>query len=186
MSKKDQGRARSFALISYQDEETIKAVLKANNSRIRNFAYILHDKDTHDDGSPQEVHFHILLDMYNPMSLSACRRLFPQGDGVPNTLGQVMRDKCDCFNYLDHANLEGKFHYSHDGIRSNDIEYWERCIDSGDTDDKCIKICEDIIARVPLFIMLQRYGREFVIYRDKYVSYAADMKREEETPVDGV
>lgn len=169
-------RNRNFCLISYLSEEVIQSVLRVEKRRIRHYAYIRHDKDVKEDGSPQEVHFHILLQMQNAMTLSAVRNLFPKEQ---NTLGQVMRDKSDCFSYLDHSDLPDKFHYDHKLIVSDDIGYWQSVEKGDDGDDKLLGILEDIIAHVPLRTLAKRYGRDCVIYYERYREFAFSMADED-------
>lgn len=169
-------RNRNWCLITYHSEDTIRAVLFANKSRIRHYAYILHDKDTKEDGSPQEVHFHILLQFNNALSLSAVRNLFPKEQ---NTLGQAMRDKADCFVYLDHSDCPDKFHYDHRSIKSDDLRYWENVECGGDNEEKLMGILDDILSHVPLREIARRYGRDVVIYYSRYKEFAIEMADEE-------
>lgn len=166
-------RARNYALITYHSEEVIKTVLSEYSSRIRNFAYIMHDKDTKEDGSLQEVHYHVLLQLTNAMTLSAVRKIFPVGQ---NTLGQIVRDKADCFNYLDHADCPEKYHYDHSLIVSNDLAYWEG-LQSGEADDKTLSLLDDIIQDIPLRELARRYGRDVVLNYFKYREFAKMLRR---------
>lgn len=169
-------RNRNWCLITYHSEDTIKAVLSVNKNRIRHYAYILHDRDTKEDGSPQEVHYHVLLQFNNPLSLSAVRNLFPKEQ---NTLGQAMRDKADCFVYLDHSDCPDKFHYDHALIKSDDLRYWENVECGGDNEEKLMGILDDILSHVPLREIARRYGRDAVIYYSRYKEFAIEMADEE-------
>ncbi len=171
-------RARNYALITYHSEEVIKSVLSEYASRIRNFAFIMHDKDTKEDGSLQEVHFHVLLQLTNAMTLSAVRKMFPVGQ---NTLGQIVRDKADCFDYLDHAGCPEKYHYDHSLIVSNDLAYWEG-LQSGEADDKTLSLLDDILEGVSPRELVRRYGRDVALNFYKYREFAKMMRRLE-TPV---
>lgn len=175
-------RSRNFCLITYHSEETLLSVLSRYSSRVRHYAYILHDRDTNDDGSLKEKHFHLLLQLNNAMTLSAVRRLFPavldeKGKEI-STLGQPMRDKSDCFVYLDHADLPDKYHYPHDDIKSDDLGYWNG-VQRGEADDKTLNIIDDIIACVPFRELAQRYGRDLVLNFSRYRDFAEAVRREE-------
>ena len=52
-------RVRNWALITYHSEDIIKAVLQVNAERIRHWAYIKHDKDTNEDKTLKEAHYHV-------------------------------------------------------------------------------------------------------------------------------
>lgn len=161
-------RCRNWTLITYHPETVIEEVMRLQAGRIRHFAYILHDKDTDDEGKPLAVHYHLLIQLNNAMTLRAVQGLFPPNQ---NTLGQAMRDKADCFNYLDHADKSGKYHYSHELIKSDDIGFWERC-ERGESDDKTMLIIDDIIACVSFRELAKRYGRDLVLNYQKYRDFA--------------
>lgn len=164
-------RVRSYELITYHSQDVIEAVLMANKSKIRHFAFILHDKDVKDDGSPAEPHFHVLLCFNNAMTSSAVVKLFPVGQ---NTFPAPMRDKADCFNYLDHADCPDKFQYSHELIVSDDLDYWHDLQrgQNGNDDYRVLNIIDDILAFVPRYELARRYGRDIIINYDRYKEYA--------------
>ncbi len=187
-------RCRNYGLITYHSEETIKTVLQTYAGRIRHFAYILHDKDTyehdvyekdkngnttdkilHKKGETKEKHYHLLLSMNNAMTLTAIRALFPIG---ANTLGQAIRDKADCFNYLNHKDAPDKYQYPDKAIICDDFDYWKG-IQSGESDDRTLNIIDDIISGVGFRELAKRYGRDLVINYQKYWSFAKNVKRTE-------
>lgn len=172
-------RARNYSLVTYHSEETVKAVIRANINRIRHWAYCIHDKDVKEDGTPQEVHIQIMLNLNYASTLLAVRRMFPgEVDGQKfNTLGQVVRDLDSCFEYLSHENQENKFHYPHDSVQCDNRAYWEKQI-SDDDNNKALLIISDILDGERLWVMLQRYGRDFVIHREQYYDFARLVREE--------
>lgn len=167
---KNTSRVRNYELITYHTEEVIKAVLSVNSSRVRHYAYILHDKDVKDDGSSAEVHFHVLLCFNNAITASAVTKLFPEGQ---NTFPAPMRDKADCFNYLDHADCPDKYQYPHESIVCDDLGYWQD-LQRGEDDIqyRVLNIIDDILSGIGLYELAKRYGRDIVINYDRYKDFA--------------
>lgn len=161
-------RGRNFALISYHSLETIKTVLTAYEGRISHWAYILHDKDTNEKGELKEPHYHLLLVFYNPLTISACRALFPIG---ANTLGKFIDDKSRCFTYLDHSSTPDKFQYSADAIVCDDLNYWIS-LQAGEPDDKTLNIIDDLCDGVSFYELARRYGRDLVVNYSRYKDFA--------------
>ena len=113
--------------------------------------------------------------MNNPITLSAVRALFPIG---ANTLGHAVRDKADCFNYLNHKDKPEKYQYPDEAIICDDWKYW-KSIQSGENDDKTLNILDDILAGVGFRELAKRYGRDLVINYHKYREFAKAMERTE-------
>lgn len=175
MANKKSNRVRNFEMITYQSEEVIQAVLRLYEVRIRHYAYILHDKDIKEDGTLVAEHYHVLLVFNNAMTVTAVQKLFP--DNGQNTFPAPMRDKADCFNYLDHADCPDKYQYSREAIVCDDLDYWTD-LQRGDTDDdRVLNIIDDILEKVPLYELARRYGRDLVINFDRYRSFAYQVAR---------
>ncbi len=192
-------RFRNYGLITYHSEEVVKMVLQVHAKRIRHWAYILHDKDTyehdvyekdekgnttanllHRKGDIKEKHFHLLLCMNNAMSLAAVRNLFPTG---ANTLGQGIRDKSDCFNYLNHKDKPEKYQYPDEAIICDNPDYW-KSIQGGEDDDRTINILDDIISGVGFRELAKRYGRDLVVNYHKYWEFAKAVERTERADIE--
>ena len=78
-----------------------------------------------------------------------------------------------------HKDDPDKYQYPESDIISNDINYYEKlCLegDKVDNDNKAESIIMDILKGVNPRIMLSRYGREYVINREKYRDYAQDIR----------
>lgn len=174
-------QSRNFSLVTYHSEEILKAVL-LGVSRIRHFAYIYHDKDKKEDSEElKEPHFHVLLNLNQPMTESAVKKLFPADKTV---LTQPMRDKASCWNYLTHEDKPDKFQYEKSLVKCDDLKYWESLQEGGNDQEKYINILRDIISRVPLMDLVERYGRDVIINYDKYrqFAHAVDMEERPFTP----
>lgn len=172
-------RTRNFSLITYLPEEAVLSVIRANISSIRHWAYCLHDHDVKDDGTPQELHIHVMLNLNSAKTESAVRKMFPKeynGEKC-NTLSQVVHDLDGCFEYLTHDNEKSKYKYPKESVQCDDLTYWQSQIAEEDT-NKALLIISDILDGESLWVLLKRYGREFVIHRDQYVDFARLVREE--------
>ena len=159
-------RYYSISLISYLSKSKVDGVLKAHLKDIRRFAYILHDKDTKEDGTLKEPHFHILLYTYNAHSISAFRKWF-RGD--QNTLAKIISDDISAYDYLTHFNEPSKYQYSADLIYKYNFKDIEEC----EQDNNGYDILELLLKGFPLRLIAKRYGKDFIYH---YTAYRALME----------
>lgn len=185
-------RFRNFNIVFYGSEGELCKILRLNNDRISKYAYCVHDKDTYledrfDDsgncvnvkGDLEKIHIHCNLEFYNALSFSACKKMFTTETDNPRVEHTI--DKQLMFEYLIHKNDKDKYQYPYSEIVSNDIAHFEKYCKYGEKiggDEKAILIIEDLLKGVPLRLMLYRYGREFIINKEKYISFAQDLKQE--------
>lgn len=165
-----QKKYRSFCLTSYLSKSQLAEVLYRHDRQIRAYAYIEHNKDINEDGTPKERHLHILLRLINNRTLDDVRNWFKgytDLSGLPiNTLGQVMHDISSSFEYLTHdteqARAEGKHLYDPTEIVSNDIQYFK---DSTLHDEDNISLAlMEMCDGIPLQEVAKKYGRDFIIH----------------------
>ena len=155
-------RVRFFSLISYLSESEFLPILQ-DNSRIRNYIYIYHDKDK------CEPHYHICLNTFNAHSQTAVCKWFKISD--TNTFSEEIHSS-NIYGYLTHSlpKYKDKYQYSESELRSNDIEFWRRF---SPTADIAQSIIADLLDGKSLREMLSLYGREFVINYNKYRYFAS-------------
>ena len=155
-------RVRFFSLISYLSESEFLPILQ-DNSRIRNYIYIYHDKDK------CEPHYHICLNTFNAHTQTAVCKWFKINDA--NTFSEEIHSS-NIFGYLTHSlpKYKDKYQYSENELRSNDIEFWRRF---SPTADIAQSIIADLLDGKSLREMLFLYGREFVINYNKYRYFAS-------------
>lgn len=165
-----QKRYRAFCLSSYLSKIQIAEVLERHSRQVRAYAYIEHNRDKNEDGTPKERHIHLLLKLVNNTTVEAVRNWFKgytDVNGLPiNTLGQPMHDITSSFDYLTHeteqARAEGKELYSKEEIISNDIQYFQdnTLYDEDNISLALAEMCEGI----PLQEVARKYGRDFIIH----------------------
>lgn len=179
--KMSNSRTRNFSLTSYLDAAKINLTLLAHENQIRFYAYILHDKDTNEDGTLKEPHYHIIIVTYNAKTVSAVRRWFygwvdKEGKDI-NTLGQACNDIYNAYDYLYHKNQPDKYQYDSDLIVSNNKGHF---LGSADTDiDSATQMLFDLVKGVSYRQMAKKYGRDFIFHYQALRVLGYDMICEE-------
>lgn len=79
------------------------------------WAYALHDRDVHKDGSPVAPHYHCYAEVTNPRSLLSWADAF----GIPVVAIQAVRDKSQLLQYFTHSNNPDKYVYPKDILHTN-------------------------------------------------------------------
>lgn len=148
---------------------------------LRHFALCFHDKDTNEDGTPKAPHIHYLLNLQKDKTTQWCCNTFAryqaeQGvEEIQNTLCEVATDPTQMYRYLRHADDLDKVQYDIDEVITDDSAYWfireEKRYSDYDDKNQALNIVTDIMSGVSQMEMLRRYGREYVINRDKYMAF---------------
>lgn len=178
-------RFRNFAGISYINKDVLRYILK-NVLNSNHFAIIKHDKDVDKQGDLKQEHLHFIVNLNNAMTLTAFGAYFKNED--QNTLYQPMIDKSGAFDYLTHANNPEKHKYEEKEVEVvGGIDFWKKIV----ADDKTNSIIDDLIHKVRMRDMVDRYGRDFVInyrkyYEIAYIIEGQDFAEEVKSGLDGL
>lgn len=128
MEKKEKKeiKARLFNIMQYVkhketgeellNEETIKNAL--SKAKLERWAYILHDKDTNEDGTLKEPHWHIVLEFENRVLLKSVAKWF----GIEENFVEVPTGRnafMSCAKYLVHWKTEEKYQYEWEEVKDN-------------------------------------------------------------------
>lgn len=159
------------------DPEGLANFVKDNISVVEEYAYILHDRDVKEDGTPKDPHFHFLF------VLRRSRRLADIQSCMKKTLqGTVMLQPCHSvsgsYGYLTHENDDNKVLYDESCIVSSAAKsYWISDIPSNERDKSCDTImCAylDLLNSMPLTDCAKKYGRDFIIHYNHIKSLLLD------------
>lgn len=159
------------------DEEGLSNFVKDNNSVVDEYAYILHDRDFKEDGTPKEPHYHFLF------VLRRSRRLADIQSCMKKTLqGNVMLQSCHSvpgsYGYLTHETEDSKVHYDESSIVSSaDSSFWKADISSHGRDkssDSIMCAYFDLLNSMPLQECAKKYGRDFIIHYNHIKSLLLD------------
>lgn len=107
---------RSFAGTLYPDSESYdcEQLLSIIRSKFIDWAYILHDKDTDDNGELKKPHIH-WVGRATPRTLSVVSNFL----GLPENDIEVVKSFDNMVMYLIHLNDIDKFQYSPDDVETN-------------------------------------------------------------------
>lgn len=107
---------RSFAGTLYPDSESYDCehLLSVIRSKFTDWAYILHDKDTDENGVLKKPHIH-WVGRATPRYLSVVANFL----GLPENNIEVVRNFDNTVCYLIHLNDIDKYQYSPDDVESN-------------------------------------------------------------------
>lgn len=187
MAGNNNGRYRPYEVIFYGSFDDLLELLKRYKERIAHFAFIYHDKDIYEEdneelghkkGELKKPHFHLLLDFYNGHTFTSVKRMFTTQDDKPRV--ERISDRQAKFEYLTHNNYPEKYQYSEDEIYSNNIEYYKNICKRGDrrdNDNLAMQIVEDLLKGTSPYIMLSRYGRDYVIHKAQYNDMKFDIEQ---------
>lgn len=148
-------RSRAFACVLYPEDFTHKDILNFITSHF-DYAYILHDKDTLEDGSLKKPHYHVIIKFQNPRSLSKIKEIL--------NLNYI--ETCNFYSYsryLIHLDDSNKHQYSRACIISNIREQVSACLGSEICSSNLdAKILLDYIkTNKPNFYELTFYAHDF-------------------------
>jgi hypothetical protein len=107
---------RSFAGTLYPDSESYdcEILLSTIRSKFTDWAYILHDKDTDENGELKKPHIH-WVGRATPRCLSVVSNFL----GLPENDIEVVKNFDNMVMYLIHLNDIDKFQYSPDDVETN-------------------------------------------------------------------
>lgn len=113
---------RRAEFVLYPESDDLTAIIKAiksPKSPIKRYAYILHDKDVKEDGTPIKPHYHVIVDVggdKGPFSLNALAKLLKLPLHRLELSKQPFKYRCA---YLIHLFDVEKYHYSVDEVTAN-------------------------------------------------------------------
>lgn len=100
--------------LEYMSQGDVEAGLDHN--AVQDYAYILHDKDVHEDGTPVAPHWHIMIRFKRPVQTESLCKWF----GIKsNMIGYILGTFGDAVAYLTHRNKPEKYQYLDEEIKSN-------------------------------------------------------------------
>ena len=104
--------------IMQQEEYLTKEAIEAglDHNAVKDYAYILHDKDTKPDGSNKAAHWHIMIRFKDSVPTESICKWF----GIKENYINKIRGKFgDALAYLTHQNAPDKYQYLEENVISN-------------------------------------------------------------------
>lgn len=173
----NQDRASKFQCIwlrTYDCEELFLDRLRS--SACDAWSYIVHNKDSNEDGSPCMPHIHALLHFpaCDRIRLTSLDKWFTQ-----NTEVEVPIDKQACFDYQIHANNPDKFQYDESERKTFNISlllssaYQRQQKSEEDKQQANADFIKDLRELVPYDLAI-KYGRDYIKNRHSYHSFIVE------------
>lgn len=160
---------------TYLSAEFCKLIIELTELRdcVEHYALIYHDMDD------SKSHTHFLIKFYRNESFITRLVEYFHCDNVSDPSHKLK----NCYYYLMHDSKEcrkqGKHFYPKESIITDDIEYWESLPDCDNEYNVALCIIDDIRNNVGEYTLIKRYGREYVLYRDRYHNCARTVDIEE-------
>lgn len=189
-------RVRRFCLVTYIDKEPLERFLR-RSAWIQHFAFITHDRDLLDDGTPKEKHTHVILYTYEAKTSTAIKKNFDRYSQelvlgttkeAQNTLVQKCNDIISQFRYLRHLDDTEKVQYEHcEVVTDNDIYWNDLCRTNGMNDSSVntgLQMFDDMLDGVSTREMIMRYGKEYIYHARSFKEVVTDHYSESPRGVD--
>lgn len=153
--------------LEYLSVEKIEEVLKEKDC-IRDYAYIIHDRDIDDKGALKKAHIHLAIRFNNSYDTKHIAQWF----GITeNYISKVKGKWVDVLKYLTHKNAKDKYQYSDDDVVSN-FDFKEEIKKGGrKTDERK----EEIILKIANG-EIREYNYNYYITPIEYTKYSKVIK----------
>lgn len=164
-------RCRLWSIVAYPTEADLLRL--GIDNRIQSYAYIRHDKDVLEDGTPKEPHYHLLLSFPNAKTQQQVRNwlqnnIFCSGCSV---IAQRIISRTGAWRYLCHLDNPEKAQYSPDEIETNNRAFWERPETmAADKESANAFFLHDLMTLSPVELA-RRYGRDYIKNFDRYHAF---------------
>jgi hypothetical protein len=165
-------RYYSWDLIMYEED----AVKKLCTEQCRNWAYAMHDKDLKEDGTPKEVHYHVIATFDQQKSFSTIVRL-AKSYTSQNVRAKPIGDLGGAMAYLTHetekAISEGKYQYDREIVKYSSKDFYSKYVKGEEISENELFV-EDLLCPKEQFSvikMAKRYGRDFIKNVKSYIDF---------------
>lgn len=148
--------AKLFEIIVYPESYDVSKIEEIlENSAIKDYAYILHDKDN------KKEHIHIAIRAVDTRNSDNVAKWFNVAE---NAVGRVKGKWSDILKYLTHKNAQDKFQYDDDLVKSNFD--WKKAIEKIDDSSRLDDIIEAIATG-----NIREYNYTMFITDKEYIKY---------------
>lgn len=174
-----------LCLSTYLPFDKIGAILndKIADGQVYQAFYILHDKDTNEQGIPVEPHTHIYVRLSRsrlPSQICNWFRGLDEKGQVVNTFSEPVHSSVqDVRLYFTHRNRPDKYQYP-----DSDIHDLGDALTVNEGVDDTYNIFCDLVAGLSIPDLVRKYGRDFVYHYSHWKALMTDFdyeKREKDT-----
>lgn len=144
------GRSRSFTFVFYPDEENFLDIMSSVINE--DTAFILHDKDTNENGDLKKPHYHVVVKFKEAKTCSSVAKIFhlynSEGKLAENRVDICTKGKKDfkgALRYLTHANTPDKFQYPISDVQGSLKDTVKALVSSGSTTESNLSVIFNFI-----------------------------------------
>lgn len=154
-----------------------------NENNIKTWAYILHDKDTKEDGTPKEPHVHIVLEFHESVKYSTAGGYV----GVPAQYVQHIRQRIKAgkrwyadiggaLSYLTHRNAPDRYQYSDDDVIAKPGYDWIAIRNKSESKQAESKSLQNLLAGIESGAV-RRYNLHQHISMHMYINHKSEIEK---------
>ena len=139
MSTKHESKtAKTFVLELYEEDETQKFAIDYFSNCPFTCAYIWHDKDVKDDGTPKKKHMHVVYKIPVKRSVGAVAKELQINPCYIDTCNSEQKSLL----YLIHRGWQDKYQYDPDEVKGNGALYerFKTLVEDESEDDRALRI----------------------------------------------
>lgn len=140
MAKKENNNLKSMDIVAYPESCNIVEAFEkiTKNYVVEKYAYILHDKDTNEDGEVKKEHYHIYLVFSQPVNIGTISKIF---NTAPNNINSV-KNYQGLLRYYRHMDNPEKHQYRKDELHLRNIDpaEFENRTDAKNTEESALKV----------------------------------------------
>lgn len=173
--KEDRTKRYTSFFVTCYELDGIKQFLQ--NTALETWAYVCHDKDLLPDGTPKEIHFHLMFrcSQSSRIRITAFKKCFEQ-----NVIVERIRNATLAFEYLTHKNDPDKHQYSTSDVRSfTEAGKREFFVSKDEYNELCNQSFINDLETCSMREMALKYGRDFMKNFSRYETFLATMKHDE-------
>lgn len=154
-----------------------------NEINIKTWAYILHDKDTKEDGTPKEPHIHIVLEFHESVKYSTAGGYV----GVPAQYVQHIKQRIKAgkrwyadiggaLSYLTHRNAPDQYQYSDDDVIAKPGYDWIAVRNKSESKQAENKSLQNLLTGIESG-SVRRYNLHQHISMHMYINYKSEIEK---------
>lgn len=174
-------RKRNHSCICYLPLNRLEEILQTNIALIDSYAYMYHDKDIKEDGTPKEPHTHLVISFLQPRSIQNVRSMFSVtiDNEHYNCLDAFTNNKILSLQYLTHKNDKDKYQYNAEEVVFYNMDYLDIHSQDAEIGDSLQNALYDLMSGKSYIYCVKKYGRDYIINHNRLKNLVDDIVDQE-------
>lgn len=137
-TKHENKNAKTFVLELYEEDPTMHFAIDYMKNCPYSCAYIWHDKDVYDDGTPKKKHMHVVLKWCAKVTISVIAKNLQLASNYIDTC----KSETSSLLYLIHKGWLDKYQYDPDEVQGNGCLYtrFKTLVEDEEEGDRVLRI----------------------------------------------